>query len=57
METKLAEGKTKIILANADYPTFVLIRSKDAIAPGDGVRRDEMEGKASLSTATTGPGL
>jgi phosphoribosylaminoimidazole carboxylase/phosphoribosylaminoimidazole-succinocarboxamide synthase len=49
--TRLAEGKTKIILADTDGS--VLIRSKDDITAGDGARHDLMEGKAALATATT----
>jgi phosphoribosylaminoimidazole-succinocarboxamide synthase len=45
--TKLIEGKTKIVW------DCVLIESKDDITAGDGARRDEIEGKAAIATATT----
>lgn len=48
----LREGKTKIILATQN-PYEVLIKSKDAITAGDGVKRDVLEGKAAFATQTT----
>ncbi|MHB2018255.1 MAG: phosphoribosylaminoimidazolesuccinocarboxamide synthase [Candidatus Xenobia bacterium] len=50
---KLAEGKTKIILEAPGQAGLVHITSKDAITAGDGARRNEIEGKASIATATT----
>lgn len=51
--TRLAEGKTKIIYADRRDDTVVLVRTKDDITAGDGARRDLLEGKAPLATATT----
>jgi len=45
------EGKTKIIIDGGDGT--VLIRSKDDITAGDGVKRDVIDGKAASSTTTT----
>lgn len=48
----LAEGKTKRILSSS-MPGQVLVESKDDITAGDGVRRDQIVGKAELATETT----
>jgi phosphoribosylaminoimidazole carboxylase PurE protein len=48
----VAEGKTKLILPTED-PTLVMIRSKDDITAGDGVKHDMLEGKAAAATTTT----
>lgn len=45
------EGKTKIIIDAGDGT--VLIRSKDDITAGDGVKHDVIDGKAASSTTTT----
>lgn len=50
--TQPTEGKTKII-EPGDKPGEVIIRSKDDITAGDGLKREQMEGKAVLSTTTT----
>jgi len=47
------EGKTKIIYELPKLPGKVLVQSKDEITAGDGARRDKLEGKAAISTATT----
>lgn len=47
---RLAEGKTKIVYRASDDE--VLIRSKDDITAGDGARRDVLQGKAAIATAT-----
>jgi phosphoribosylaminoimidazole-succinocarboxamide synthase len=49
----LAEGKTKQIYAYSDDERLVYIVSKDQITAGDGVRRNEVAGKARYSTITT----
>ena len=49
----LAEGKTKRIYADPDNNTLVYMVSKDQITAGDGARRNELAGKARLSTITT----
>ncbi len=49
----LAEGKTKIIYAYPGEPTLAYMVSKDQITAADGVRRDELAGKARWSTITT----
>jgi phosphoribosylaminoimidazole-succinocarboxamide synthase len=49
----LTEGKTKQIYAHPDDKTLVYIVSKDQITAGDGVRRNELEGKSRWSTITT----
>jgi phosphoribosylaminoimidazole-succinocarboxamide synthase len=49
----LAEGKTKRIYADPDNDTLVYMVSKDQITAGDGARRNELAGKARLSTITT----
>lgn len=48
---KLAEGKTKVIWESGS--DTVLIESKNVITAGDGARRDQIEGKAAIATATT----
>src|SRR5689334_11347810 len=50
---RLAEGKTKIILAVPDKPDLAFMYHKDAITAGDGARRDVIEGKGELSCRTT----
>jgi phosphoribosylaminoimidazole-succinocarboxamide synthase len=49
--TKLAEGKTKVILDAGGGN--VLIQSKDDITAGDGAKHDLLEGKAVYATTTT----
>ncbi|HVE80835.1 MAG TPA: phosphoribosylaminoimidazolesuccinocarboxamide synthase, partial [Candidatus Dormibacteraeota bacterium] len=49
----LTEGKTKVIRQDSENPGEVLIESKDDITAGDGVKRDQLEGKARASTVTT----
>lgn len=49
---QIAEGKTKIILTT-DYPQQVLVRSKDDITAGDGMRHDILTQKSVLATTTT----
>lgn len=48
----IAEGKTKRIWRSS-MPGQVLIESKDDITAGDGLRRDQITGKAELATETT----
>ena len=50
---KIAEGKTKVIWQDPDDPNRVLIEGKPDITAGDGARRDVIEGKDVLATATT----
>ena len=50
---QLAEGKTKIIYADAGDPEQAIIVSKDDITAGDGVRRNTLPGKGALSGRTT----
>ena len=50
MIAMLVEGKTKIILQLEDEK--VLIRSKQAITAGDGLRKDILEGKDIFATST-----
>ncbi|XP_072425886.1 bifunctional phosphoribosylaminoimidazole carboxylase/phosphoribosylaminoimidazole succinocarboxamide synthetase isoform X1 [Chiloscyllium punctatum] len=50
---KLNEGKTKEIYELLDCPGQVLIQSKDQITAGNAVRKDQMVGKAAISTKTT----
>ena len=50
---KLAEGKTKIIYAHPSNPALAIIVHKDGITAGDGVRRNTIAGKGSLSGRTT----
>lgn len=47
------EGKTKKIHEILGDPDNVLMISKDKITAGDGVKANDMEGKAVISTATT----
>ncbi len=49
----LAEGKTKRVYAYPDDEDMVYILSKDQITAGDGVRRNELQGKSRWSTQTT----
>jgi len=49
----LAEGKTKQIYAYPDDDSLAYMVSKDQITAGDGVRRNELAGKARWSTITT----
>jgi phosphoribosylaminoimidazole-succinocarboxamide synthase len=49
----LAEGKTKQIYAYPGDDTLACMVSKDQITAGDGVRRNELVGKARWSTLTT----
>jgi len=44
----LIEGKTKII-----WGGVVIIESKNSITAGDGIRKDEIEGKGKFSNETT----
>ncbi|XP_041417962.1 multifunctional protein ADE2-like isoform X2 [Xenopus laevis] len=50
---KLNEGKTKEVYELPEHPGCVLMKSKDLITAGDAVRKDHMEGKASISNKTT----
>ncbi|MFN8662560.1 MAG: phosphoribosylaminoimidazolesuccinocarboxamide synthase, partial [Thermomicrobiales bacterium] len=50
---QLAEGKTKIIYADASNPAQAIIVSKDDITAGDGARRNTLPGKGALSGRTT----
>lgn len=50
---QLAEGKTKIIYADAVNPAQAVIVSKDDITAGDGERRNVIPGKGALSGRTT----
>ena len=50
---QLAEGKTKIIYADASDPAQAIIFSKDDITAGDGARRNTLPGKGALSGRTT----
>jgi phosphoribosylaminoimidazole-succinocarboxamide synthase len=49
----LAEGKTKQIYAYPGDETLVYMVNKDRITAGDGVRRNDLVGKARWSTITT----
>ena len=49
----LAEGKTKVVYADAAGPTLALIVHKDDITAGDGARRHQLPGKGALSGRTT----
>jgi len=49
----LAEGKTKQIYAYPDDDSLAYMVSKDQITAGDGVRRNQLAGKARWSTITT----
>jgi phosphoribosylaminoimidazole-succinocarboxamide synthase len=51
MGVEVAQGKTKIIEDIGDGE--VLVRSKDDITAGDGLKHDILEGKAAASTRTT----
>ncbi|MEK7634312.1 MAG: phosphoribosylaminoimidazolesuccinocarboxamide synthase, partial [Patescibacteria group bacterium] len=48
----LVEGKTKIIFPHPLEDEKVLIRSKQAITAGDGLRKDILEGKDIFATST-----
>ena len=52
-EIKIAEGKTKTIWQDPDDDLRVLIEGKPDITAGDGAKRDVIEGKDVLATATT----
>ncbi len=47
--TILAEGKTKIIYANADNPETVLMYFKDDITAGDGEKHDEFKSSGEVN--------
>jgi len=49
---KLAEGKTKIIYAHPEKEDVVYMAHKDLLSAGDGVRRNELPGKAKLACRT-----
>jgi phosphoribosylaminoimidazole-succinocarboxamide synthase len=49
----LAEGKTKQIYAHPGDDSLAYMASKDQITAGDGVRRNQLAGKARWSTITT----
>src|SRR2546429_1245470 len=49
----LAAGKTKIMYADPNDETLAYMVSKDQITAGDGIRRNELAGKARWSTITT----
>ncbi|CRK89596.1 CLUMA_CG003275, isoform A [Clunio marinus] len=48
----LNEGKTKQIFDLPDHPGLVLLMNKDRISAHNGVRMDDMEGKAMISNQT-----
>src|SRR6266852_8565728 len=50
---RLDEGKTKLIYADPDDESLAYMVSKDQITAGDGLRRNELVGKARWSTITT----
>ncbi|XP_032885026.1 multifunctional protein ADE2 [Amblyraja radiata] len=50
---KLNEGKTKEVYEVLDSPGQVLMKSKDQITAGNAARKDQMVGKAAISTKTT----
>lgn len=52
MIAMLVEGKTKIIFPHPLEDEKVLIRSKQAITAGDGLRKDILEGKDIFATST-----
>jgi amidophosphoribosyltransferase len=51
--TRLAEGKTKVVYADATDPALAVIVHKDDITAGDGARRNQLPGKGRLSGRTT----
>src|SRR3990167_6820558 len=50
---KVAEGKTKVILALPNDRDSILVKSKDAITAGDGAKKDILQKKGVHSTSTT----
>ena len=52
-EVLLAEGKTKQILAIPGNDHEVVVRSKDDLTAGDGVKHDTFPGKAVIANTTT----
>jgi phosphoribosylaminoimidazole-succinocarboxamide synthase len=50
---QLAEGKTKIVYADAADAALAVIVHKDDITAGDGARRNQLPGKGALSGRTT----
>uniref|UniRef100_T1IGS4 PurE domain-containing protein n=1 Tax=Strigamia maritima TaxID=126957 RepID=T1IGS4_STRMM len=48
----IIEGKTKIVYEIIDSPGHVLVKSKDRITAGDGVRAHDLEGKAAIANLT-----
>jgi len=54
LSEKIAEGKTKIVFKHPVNQYLVFIESKDDITAGDGVKKDQLSGKAIFSTKTTG---
>jgi len=50
---KIAEGKTKVIYQVANNPQHVVMVSKNSISAGNGLKRDELPGKARCSNLTT----
>ncbi|XP_060103348.1 bifunctional phosphoribosylaminoimidazole carboxylase/phosphoribosylaminoimidazole succinocarboxamide synthetase [Heteronotia binoei] len=50
---KINEGKTKEVYELPSLPGCVLMQSKDQITAGNAARKDIMEGKATISNATT----
>jgi len=53
LETRLAEGKTKVVYAHPVEPGLVVLAHKDGITAGDGARRSEIPGKGALAGRTT----
>ncbi|XP_041358340.1 multifunctional protein ADE2-like [Gigantopelta aegis] len=50
---KIVEGKTKIVYSIVNNSSHVVLKSKDCITAGDGLRADNLEGKAAIATCTT----
>ncbi|XP_034194384.2 PAICS bifunctional enzyme isoform X1 [Osmia lignaria lignaria] len=49
----IMEGKTKKVFEISNDPTLCLLKSKDCITAGDGVKAHDLKGKAAISTDTT----